>query len=150
MKSQGSKPRHRPLSCGQPPTLTILFVQCAGGTEYFSRSPGNTLVCVPRTPLGAVQHWWLNPGVLGSTDSISFFLFLPHNQKWIISSFKFQSKPVNSTIIHNANNIVYHLHARLFDEDCIDLCTHACEPINSSQKFSFILHSSCTLLRTST
>ena len=35
----------------QPPTLTILYVYCTGGTECLNRTPGSHSVCAVRTLL---------------------------------------------------------------------------------------------------
>ena len=43
---------HWATPAGQPPTLTILFIYCTGGTECLSRTPGSQSVCAVRTPLG--------------------------------------------------------------------------------------------------
>ena len=40
---------HQP---SQPPTLTILFIYCTGGTKCLSCTPGSQSVCAVRTPLG--------------------------------------------------------------------------------------------------
>ena len=36
---------HWATTAGQPPTLTILYMYCTGGTECLSRTPGNHSVC---------------------------------------------------------------------------------------------------------
>ena len=43
---------HLATISGQPPTLTILYIYCSGGTECLSRTPGSHSVCAVRTPLG--------------------------------------------------------------------------------------------------
>ena len=43
---------HWATTAGQPPTLTILYIYCTGGTECLSRTHGSHSVCAVRTPLG--------------------------------------------------------------------------------------------------
>ena len=42
-------------TAGRPPTLTILYMYCTGGTECLSRTPGSHSVCAVRTLLGVNQ-----------------------------------------------------------------------------------------------
>ena len=39
------------MTAGQPPTLTILYMYCTGGTDCLSRTPGIYSVCAIRTQL---------------------------------------------------------------------------------------------------
>ena len=43
---------HWATATRQPPTLTILYMYCAGGTECLSCTPGSHSVCAVRSPLG--------------------------------------------------------------------------------------------------
>ena len=43
---------HWATTAGWPPTLTILYIYCTGGTEYLSHTPGSHSVCAVRTLLG--------------------------------------------------------------------------------------------------
>ena len=43
---------HWATTAGQPPTLTILYMHCTGGTECLSHTPASHSVCAVRTPLG--------------------------------------------------------------------------------------------------
>ena len=40
------------MTAGQPPTLTILYMYCTGGTECLTRTPGSRSVCALRTQFG--------------------------------------------------------------------------------------------------
>ena len=40
------------MTAGQPPTPTILYMHCTGGTECLSRTHGSHSVCAIRTLLG--------------------------------------------------------------------------------------------------
>ena len=42
---------HWATEARQSPTLTILYMYCAGGTECLSRTPGSHSVCAIRTPV---------------------------------------------------------------------------------------------------
>ena len=46
---------HWAMTAGQPPTLTIPYIYCTGGTECLSHTPGSHSVCAVRTPLGVDQ-----------------------------------------------------------------------------------------------
>ena len=43
---------HWATTARQPPTLTILYMYCTGGTECLSHTPGSHSACAIRTPLG--------------------------------------------------------------------------------------------------
>ena len=46
---------HWATSAEQPPTPTILYMYCTGGTQCLSHTPGSHSVCAIKTPLGVDQ-----------------------------------------------------------------------------------------------
>ena len=52
--------QHWATTAAQPPTSTILYMYCTGGTECLSRTPGSHSVCAVRTPLGVDRKFSLS------------------------------------------------------------------------------------------
>ena len=65
---------HLATIAGQPPTLTILYMYCSGGTECLSHTPGSHSVCAVRTPLG------VNWKILSVRKKLMLSAFFSHSK----------------------------------------------------------------------